>query len=44
MLLSVICGGEFWDHLGTSRLSASPDLQQKFLACYNEMENYTVDA
>jgi hypothetical protein len=25
-------------------LCASPDLQQKFLKCYNEMENYKVDA
>ena len=24
-------------------LCASPELQQKFLDCYNEMENYTVD-
>lgn len=27
-----------------SDLCRSPDLQQKFLTCYNEMENYTVDA
>lgn len=27
-----------------SDLCGSPDLQQKFLKCYNEMDNYSVDA